>query len=66
MDNAPNLNIGMDDDGDYYIYKDERNAVPVEILDLIFELQKQNPEFFHHWMSMATSYIMVGNSVAEA
>lgn len=66
MDDAPELNIGMDEDGDYYIYRDERHAVPVEVLDLLLEVQKQNPEFFHHWMSMAVSYVMVGNSVVEA
>lgn len=61
-----NLSIGMDEDGDYYFFKDQTSALPVQFVELILELQKQNPEFYRHWASLATNYVLVGNSVAEA
>lgn len=66
MGDEPNIQIGVDSDGDYYIFQDERYGMPVALLELIFELQKQNPEFYEHWVSLAATYVMVGNSVTEA
>ena len=67
MDDGPNINIFKDDDGDYYISsEDGSKGLPLEAVELIFELQKQNPDFYKHWMSLAVTYVMSGNSVLEA
>lgn len=52
--------------GEVVILAEDGRYVDLAILDVIFTLEKQNPEFYHNWIALAQNYVMVGNSVTEA
>ena len=54
------------EDGEMVISCSDGRYFNANLVDMMFELHKQNPEFFEHWIKAAASYVMVGNSVLEA
>lgn len=54
------------DTGEMVILAGDGRYINAAVLDIIFMLEKQNPEFYMNWMALAENYVVVGNSVAEA
>lgn len=54
------------DDGSTMIVTNDGLAMPIEFVEMVFELRKQNPAFYATWLELAENYIMSGSRVGEA
>jgi len=54
------------EDGQMAFVADDGSYVDVSIVSMIFELHRQNPEFYEHWIALANNYLFVGPVVGEA
>lgn len=58
--------IFEDDDGSVMFVNKDGMGVPSSVLDLVLELNKQNPAFYAKWIELAEQYVFSGASTLEA
>lgn len=54
------------DDGQIYVVNPNGQGLPMEFVELVFELNRQNPSFYRAWVELAESYVITGPMVGEA
>lgn len=54
------------DDGQMMIVNQEGTGIDARVIEVMFELHKQNSRFFESWFQLAEDYLVVGPDVAEA
>ena len=54
------------EDGSIVIGNGKGFALPIEFLDMVFELESQNPTFYKAWVELAANYTLTGSNVLEA
>lgn len=58
--------IFEDDEGTVLFVNKDGLGVPSSVLDLVLELNKQNPAFYAKWIELAEQYVFSGSSILEA
>lgn len=48
-----------------FVSRDGR-MVDTAVVEMMFELHRQNPTFYEHWVELARNYVFSGASVVEA
>lgn len=61
-----NYEIVDHEDGSQLAVRSDGQAIPSAFLDLILELNKQNPSFYAVWVSLAEEYVFSGATTMEA
>jgi len=54
------------DDGEIVVSHEDGRYFNAGVINMMFELHRQNPEFYEHWVALAENYVLVGPAVAEA
>lgn len=54
------------DDGTQVILTPDGRIVDFELLEIILELHRQNPDFAELWIDLGKSYLFTGPSVGKA
>lgn len=54
------------ENGQILVVNASGEGLPIEFLDLVFELSRQNPAFYKAWVELADNYVITGSTVAEA
>lgn len=54
------------ENGQILVVNASGEGLPIEFLDLVFELSRQNPAFYKAWVELADNYVITGGTVAEA
>lgn len=58
--------IMENNDGEEVILTPDGRAVDLELIEMILELHRQNPQFAELWIDLGRSYLFTGPSVGEA
>lgn len=58
--------IVEDDEGCQSILTPDGRVIDFELIEMILEIHRQNPEFADLWIGLARSYLFTGPSVGKA
>jgi hypothetical protein len=51
--------VVYDDDGEPYILRSDGVGLSANVFDDMMELNKQNPDFFEHWIALMETYLFL-------
>jgi len=58
--------VVYDENGDAYILRSDGMGLSVNLFDDMLELNRQNPQFFEHWVALMESYLFLVPPPEEA